>query len=564
MTFRKIFITVILLFSVILILFQVWVYSTADRVIALQQNELIEYTTEKIEENILSKQKTLTRIRSYINSDMYDFFTDSAEIENGNSMSLSLSDKLEETRWLFLDSIYYSAFLADNSYKFSTDLTNTEFAEIEKCYKRFKENIQGGTPYSYDFFVLDSYGYNDLYICILSDIYKTTYEDIGSKYLATYVICCKISLNELTLLEQQFSNIDLALTGYGHTYRLINNNNNKNNRVVQSINYKISDTAYSLQGVLYRDAALQSAYQIPKIVLIETIFFLLLFAMIIVLSNIYITVPTEKILEYTKKARIFDKPSALKLKATQEFKTIADYINSMIEENRDLAQEIVRTQQEVYEIEIEKYKSDLTSLENQINPHFLYNTLECVRSIAVINDIEDIENIMVHLSEIMRYSVKANNIVPFRDEITIINMYFDIMKIRFPDIKQITVDADEDALDVPVPKMTLQPIAENIFKHALSASNKDLAIAITAKIVENELIITIKDTGRGIPQEELTTIQDALLNNTQAEQNGIGILNVDRRIKIHFGEKYGIKIASKENEYTIVAIVIPKKMKNSD
>ena len=559
MTFRKIFITVILLFSVILILFQVWVYSTADRVIALQQNELIEYTTEKIEENILSKQKTLTRIRSYINSDMYDFFTDSAEIENGNSMSLSLSDKLEETRWLFLDSIYYSAFSADNSYKFSTDLTNTEFAEIEKCYTRFKENIQGGAPYSYDFFVLDSYGYNDLYICILSDIYKTTYEDIGSKYLATYVICCKISLNELTLLEQQFSNIDLALTGYGHTYRLINNNNNKNNRVVQSINYKISDTAYSLQGVLYRDAALQSAYQIPKIVLIETIFFLLLFAMIIVLSNIYITVPTEKILEYTKKARIFDKPSALKLKATQEFKTIADYINSMIEENRDLAQEIVRTQQEVYEIEIEKYKSDLTSLENQINPHFLYNTLECVRSIAVINDIEDIENIMVHLSEIMRYSVKANNIVPFRDEITIINMYFDIMKIRFPDIKQITVDADEDTLDVPVPKMTLQPIAENIFKHALSASNKDLAITITAKIVENELIITIKDTGRGIPQEELTTIQDALLNNTQAEQNGIGILNVDRRIKIHFGEKYGIKIASKENEYTIVAIVIPKK-----
>ena len=76
---------------------------------------------------------------------------------------------------------------------------------------------------------------------------------------------------------------------------------------------------------------------------------------------------------------------------------------------------------------------------------------------------------------------------------------------------------------------------------------------------KNELIITIKDTGRGIPQEELTTIQDALLNNTQAEQNGIGILNVDRRIKIHFGEKYGIKIASKENEYTIVAIVIPKK-----
>lgn len=550
MTLKKIFITTIVVLSVVLLLFQEYVFTTINTVVDLQQNDVIEYTTQKIEDSILSKLETLGQLRSHVNWYMYDYLVSEHENNYSGSPSRSLIENLEKPTSILSDSIYYIAFSGEKSYKFSSGLTDTEIRYIRNCCDVFRTN-QAITLHDYDFFVLDNDGYNDLYICIMSNIYKTTYHDIGREYVATYAICSKLNLNELTLLEQRFENLDLKLVSQDNVFNLLSTNNH--NKIVQTIDYKIPNTQYSLQGVLHQNNTISTTYKISKTVLIETIFLILMFVAIIILLELYVTIPIKKIIQHIQNTTIFTKPAPLRLKTISEFKTITTYINSMVTENRNLAQRIVKTQQQLYEIEIEKYKSDLVSLENQINPHFLYNTLECVRSIAVINDISEIEEIVTHLSDIMRYSVKANNFVPLSHELSVVDMYLKIMTIRFPKLQNIVINADDKTLSAQVPKMILQPIVENIFKHAITASS-NLSICISVKNSNNDLIISIKDTGQGIPPEKLSAIQSLLSGNADISNENIGLLNVDRRIKLHFGNEYGIKIDSKLNEYTVVTI----------
>lgn len=554
MSLKKLFMNIIVITIVFLMIFQLALYYTLSSTVALQKNELIRYTAQSVENSIVSKLKTLNHFQSYVSDEAYRAMIDAASDADALDSTINmLSDQRYFTQSFFSDIICHAAFTPDSSYKLSNELSDVEFEQLKEHYSAVTNTNGGGLSSWSSFFVLNSGGYNNLYICSFRNIYKTNYEDLTNTYIVTSALCCKLNLKELTLSEHEFDNIDLDLVSKDSSFSLLQSTNNK--KKIDSINIDIPDTDYELRGTLYANNIVSGTYRVFRLVLFETIFLCILLVVILLILEYRVTRPTNKIVSYIENNNILNAPKSLQINAQAEFQTILNHIYSMAIENRNLVHNILNTQQQLYETEIEKYKSDLASLENQINPHFLYNTLECVRSIAVVNNIREIEDIMVLLSDIMRYSVKSKNIVPFCDELDIVNKYFEIMKIRFPNFRGISTNIPEEVYEVPVPKMILQPIAENVFKHASSAKQTTLKIDLTAEISGDDLLVTVRDNGCGISPEVLEQIRSSLQSGAETNSSkSIGLLNVDKKIKLHFGNNYGVSVDSRLNEYTAVTI----------
>lgn len=209
----------------------------------------------------------------------------------------------------------------------------------------------------------------------------------------------------------------------------------------------------------------------------------------------------------------------------------------------------------------EKQNAEYNALQAQINPHFLYNTLECINSFAKINGQEEIVKIIQSLSYLLRMSISGKNpVVKLSDEIDYVKNYLLIQKIILGDRIHVEYDIDCLALDCKVPKLILQPIIENAILHGIEGMSEGGLIIISAH-QEEDLLINISDNGKGI---DIDTMNKMLIENDEEEEEKfsekhthIGIRSVNKRIKILYGNNYGIKVSSELGIGTVVKIVIP-------
>lgn len=244
-----------------------------------------------------------------------------------------------------------------------------------------------------------------------------------------------------------------------------------------------------------------------------------------------------------------------------ELYKLADSLNSMVARLKDLINR-------EYNAKILKKQAELNALQSQINPHFLYNTLDSIRGQALREGIESIEQMTRALSSLFRYSIShKDNLVSFGDELKNVDNYVMIQQFRFNNkfkvIKKIE-DADENILDYKIPKLSIQPIVENAIYHGLEAKVGEGTITIRAYTTEKRLIISIKDDGVGIAQDKLETLNDSLtigkdelLKDRGEEKSRIALLNVNERIKLFFGDDYGIVVYSTLGQGTTLEIVLP-------
>lgn len=220
----------------------------------------------------------------------------------------------------------------------------------------------------------------------------------------------------------------------------------------------------------------------------------------------------------------------------------------------------------IHEINEEKYKrrqkeSEFKMLSSQINPHFLYNTLEMIRMKALINNDSEVANIVKLLSKVMRSSLETTDRpIPLETEIELIKTYLKIQKLRFGDKIEFNIEVDNDIDHYYVFPLLLQPIVENSVIHGFE--DKEGIGKIKVKIFEdgNNMVLQVTDNGIGIPEMRLKTVLEQF-NETDEEKttpHRIGLFNVQQRIKLHYGDEYGIKIDSKENEGTTVSLFLPK------
>ncbi|WP_040213373.1 sensor histidine kinase [Clostridium polynesiense] len=232
----------------------------------------------------------------------------------------------------------------------------------------------------------------------------------------------------------------------------------------------------------------------------------------------------------------------------------SDEIGVLQSQFKGMVENIKLLIEEKYQAEINKKGAELRALQAQINPHFLYNTLDMICWMAMKYGADDIVNIVNNLAKFFRLSLSGGrDIVSIRDEITHVTMYLDIQMKRFIDEVEGIIEVDEEIMDCATVKLILQPIVENAIIHGIKESEtKKGFVKITGREEKGLIILKVQDNGAGISKD----ILESLLKDDKSK--GYGVKNVDQRIKLYFGNEYGLVYESEPGKGTIVTITFPK------
>jgi len=266
--------------------------------------------------------------------------------------------------------------------------------------------------------------------------------------------------------------------------------------------------------------------------------------------------PIKNLQLMMKKVRDGDLTVQAPLLSQDEIGELCFGFNEMLQKIRYLVEEVYKTQ-------IHEREAQLNALQAQINPHFLYNTLETISSIAQVEEVDIISKIARAMSNMFRYSTRIGGaVVPISEEIRHIDNYVSILEVRFENKFEFIIDVPENLMDYGIIKLVLQPIVENAVFHGIEMKTGKGLLKISAKKIEEDIEITVSDNGIGMTEAKIIELNNML--NTSENQfniefkNGrVGIRNVHERIKLYFGEKYGLKIETAEETGTIVRILIP-------
>lgn len=222
----------------------------------------------------------------------------------------------------------------------------------------------------------------------------------------------------------------------------------------------------------------------------------------------------------------------------------------------------------IYSEQITRKVAQLKALQAQINPHFLYNTLDSINWMAQLNNVPEISDMVTALASLMRASIgRDDKLITIKEEFGYIEDYIFILQNRFDEKLSLNKKIlSEEALDKEIPRLLIQPIVENSIQHGISKSRKKGIITISLYIQDKSTVkILVTDNGVGIDPEKLKELNtklsynnDKYFMNLSKKVNGrIGIENVNRRIKLFYGEQFGLKIESEKDEYTRVIVTIP-------
>lgn len=278
---------------------------------------------------------------------------------------------------------------------------------------------------------------------------------------------------------------------------------------------------------------------------------LLVLSMIIVHFSGFINGRIKVILDKIRRIETGDFDVAATLEGNDEFADIDRKIKAM-------ATKLEKTINENYIIEAERKRAELLALQMQINPHFMFNTLEMINSMAKQTGCGEIGLISQKMGEILRYNINnESEYVTLRQEIKHIESYLFIQKIRYSDKFDVFFDVPQRLLNCKVLKFILQPIVENIIKYAIQPNEGTYFISITADEKDGVLTISIQDDGAGIPEQKLEQIRQNISDKTFSKSKSIGLKNVNSRIRIIYGAEYGLSISSIENVGTNVTLRFP-------
>jgi two-component system, sensor histidine kinase YesM len=262
---------------------------------------------------------------------------------------------------------------------------------------------------------------------------------------------------------------------------------------------------------------------------------------------------TKPILELNKKIKLIeggDLSVNVEVNSKDELGQLSQSFNNMVLKLRELISKVVEEQRRKSDMEFQM-------LQTQINPHFLYNTLDSIKWLAVIQNVNNISEMTTSLISLLKYNISQNNpSVSLEEEITSVSNYVKIQKYRYGDIFDIEYHISETAKKCKVIKLLLQPIVENAIFHGFESIENNGKIIIDAKVNEdNLLIIQVSDNGSGMNEDCLNNILSSQLKITKF--SGIGVKNIEDRIKLYFGEPFGISFSSVEAIGTTVTIMLP-------
>ncbi|WNS77918.1 histidine kinase [Domibacillus sp. DTU_2020_1001157_1_SI_ALB_TIR_016] len=317
----------------------------------------------------------------------------------------------------------------------------------------------------------------------------------------------------------------------------------------------IMDRKLTILKMVPKEVMLTGAVHIGRSGLFILIVSMILTAILSVVVSNQVARPIVSLTKAMERVEETDFRVDMKVERTDEIGILHRKYKEMIDRIRDLIEKN-------YKRELETRDAQFLALQAQINPHFLYNTLQVIGGMAVKNGAGDIYKMTQKLALMFRYITnKQGDLVPLREEITHLKNYLYIQQVRFGEKISIQLFVDESINEALIPLLSLQPIIENSFKHGFETQVEQGVIKIDIQEIFDEIEITIEDNGAGMSEERLREVRKKLQQEGFSEQRSIGLKNVDARIKLYFGREYGIDVDSENSYYTKVTIRIPSKQK---
>ena len=266
-----------------------------------------------------------------------------------------------------------------------------------------------------------------------------------------------------------------------------------------------------------------------------------------------ITQPVTELCEMTEKFAGGDFSVSYHTDSNDEMKTLAESFNSMVKEIETLVDDIHKEQENLKDAE-------LRLLQEQINPHFLYNTLDAILWMTEAGENQKAIQIIQELSSFFRISLsKGQSEITINNEREHVRSYLEIQRYRYQDILDYEIDFDEGILEYHIQKLTLQPIVENALYHGIKNKRGKGMIKVLGKEEADTIVFSIIDDGIGMKPEELERLRSLIAGNiTDDDQSGYGMANVEKRLEMLYGEEYGMTVESEYGEGTTVNVRIPK------
>ncbi|MDE6976437.1 MAG: sensor histidine kinase [Lachnospiraceae bacterium] len=261
-----------------------------------------------------------------------------------------------------------------------------------------------------------------------------------------------------------------------------------------------------------------------------------------------------------------DTSQRIEISDNKEFGELEKEINEMLDGIEELNRRIIEGEKRYLELGYAKKQTEMIAYRNQINPHFMYNTLECIRGMALYHGEKEIAKLTAAMAKMFRYNVKGNEIVAIRDVLQCLKEYAVIIEYRFMGRIEIRLDADENIMETEIPKMLVQPLVENAVRHGVEPRvDKGRVVVEIERIPEGRIRIRVSDNGFGMNPEILEEQRRRLgaepaWQEMGMQNHGIGIQNVFRRIKLFYGEDGAFVIDSVQGEGTCITMELPERV----
>lgn len=285
----------------------------------------------------------------------------------------------------------------------------------------------------------------------------------------------------------------------------------------------------------------------------DFLIFGIIYGVAIIIFMIFFSVrytdPMMKMMSVIKKVEQGDFSARTEISTRDEVGQLGRSLNKMIVEMQNLIDRLIKEEHEKKEVELE-------ALHAQINPHFLYNTLNTIKWMAKIQGNTSVSRAIVALIKLLRVSTNlGTDTITLREEIDYVDNYVVIQKLKYNEAINVRHYIDEACMNVMMPKLILQPIVENAIIYGITEDHKDINIALSAYMKDNELFIEITDDGPGIK----TDVVEAILKDKSDKNrfSKVGLNNINQRIKLYYGSEYGLSIETEIGVGTKIIVKIP-------
>ncbi len=315
----------------------------------------------------------------------------------------------------------------------------------------------------------------------------------------------------------------------------------------------VGQTRWRLVGIAFMDELLEPLK--PFRITLVIIMLLSIIALIALSSSIsrYITKPLRELEMNMRRIQTGDFSYTATSEGSKEVESLSRSFSLMIVKIEELMDKVRTT-------EALKRQRELDALQAKINPHFLYNTLDSVVWMAEAGDNQGVVKMITALASLFRISIaKGHDTITLKEELSHVESYLDIQSMRYKDKFRFTIDLPENLENAPTIKLIIQPIVENSIYHGIKYLQEEGLIEIRVREKDDDIEIIVRDNGIGMDEETRASLlsKDSRKKTVSSDSNGIGLANIDERLKLSYGESYGLVIKSELDEGTTVIITIP-------